>query len=133
MSARESYFGKSHEPAGLEDNRRLADASKLILLDEYESLLRTIEPIRVLNRSMLIDIVLFQIVYAPIAILYQVPLLVAAALASCFWFLQEFSTSRRLSRLGELIASTSGKLMAGTNADYSRPVTLPPLPRESQA
>jgi hypothetical protein len=132
MPTKESYSGARYEPTGSECGEQLSDAAKLILLNEYESLLRTIEPIRMLNRSLLIAIVLLQLVHGPFAVLNQVPLLIATALASCFWFLQEFSTRRRLGRLGELIASANGELATGMKGEYARPVILPPLRKESQ-
>jgi hypothetical protein len=132
MPAKENYSDKIYKPSGSESGQQLVDASKLILLNEYESLLRTTEPTRFLNRSLLIAIVLLELIYAPFSVLYQVPLLITSALASCFWFLQELLMARRLNRLGELIASTSGELITEMKGDYSRPVTLPPLRKESQ-
>jgi hypothetical protein len=132
MSAHENYSGARYEPTGSEGAQRLGDASRLILLNEYDSLLRTIEPIRILNRGFLIAIVLLQLIQGPFALLNQIPLLIATALASCFWFLQEFSTGRRLGRLGELIASTNGELATGMKDEYTWPVTLPTLRKESQ-
>jgi hypothetical protein len=133
MSARESHYGKGHEPDGSAEGSRLADAAKLILLDEYGALLRTIEPVRMANRALLIAVVLLQVFDAPMAVLYQVLFLSVAASASAFWVVQEVVTGRRLGRLGELIASTSGELIAGLEADYSPRVVLPPLHRESRA
>jgi hypothetical protein len=131
MSAQQNYSGARYEPKGSESAQRLGDASRLILLNEYDSLLRTIEPVRLLNRGLLIAIVLLQFILGPYALLDQIPLLIATALASCFWFLQEFSTGRRLGRLGELIASTNGELATGMKDENTWPVTLPTLRKES--
>jgi len=127
MSAKQNHSSSSPEIKDSESAQRLDDASRLILLNEYDSLLRTIEPARMLNRGLLIAIVLLQLVHEPFALLNQIPLLVAAALASCFWFLQELSTGRRLGRLGELIASTNGELATEMKEEYNQPLTLPML------
>jgi hypothetical protein len=131
MSAKDIYLGKSYE-SGFEGGQQPGGASKLILVKEYESLLRSIGPTRILNRSLLVAMVLLQFVNGPLGFLQHVPLLITTALASWFWFLQEFSTARRLGRLGELIASTDAGLVARMKAEYARPVVLPPLKKESQ-
>jgi len=133
MSAKDSYSGKSYEPTGFEGGQQLGSTSKLILVKEYESLLRSMGLTRILNRSLLVAMVLLQLVNGPLGFLHHVPLLIATALASCFWFLQEFSTTRRLGRLGELIGSTDAGLVARMKGEYARPVVLPQLKKESQS
>lgn len=127
MSAQSTYSSARNE-LKTESAQRLDDASKLILLREHESLLWTAEPVRIANRILLIAIVVLQIVHAPLGLRSQIALLIAGALAACFWFLQEFLTSRRLGRLGGLIASTSGELVAELKDEYRPPVTLPTEP-----
>src|ERR1700739_3462970 len=117
MSANETYSGKDYKPTGYQGGQRSAAAAKLILLDEYESLLRTNDPIRFLNRSLLIAIVVLQIIYVAPTASRQLFLLAVTALASCFWFFHELSMDRRLGRLGELIASTSGELITEMKED----------------
>jgi hypothetical protein len=105
MSVQQDYSSKRQQ---LKDgDQRADDASRSILLKEYDSLLKIIEPVRFLNRGLLIAIVLLQLFHGPIGLLEQVSLLIATALASCFWFLQElligrrFGASRRINRVNE--------------------------------
>jgi hypothetical protein len=130
MSVQQDYSSKRQQ---LKDgDQRADDASRSILLKEYDSLLKIIEPVRFLNRGLLIAIVLLQLFHGPIGLLEQVSLLIATALASCFWFLQELLIGRRLGRLGKLIASTNGELAEEMNDEYTGRTALPPLQKTPQ-
>ncbi len=107
--------------------QQFADASKSILLSEYTALLRSIEPVRILNRAILIGLALLQFNHPTAHLIQQLFYLLGSGLASGFWSIQQFQSSRKLSRLGEMIAATNGELAAGTKEQPARPVVLPPL------
>jgi hypothetical protein len=126
MAANQTYIGHEYGSVSSKDDRRSTDASKHLLLSEYESLLRIKEPVRILNRLIVITLVVVQSVNAPLPIFRTVVFLLATTVASCFWFLQEFLADRRLVRIGELIAATSAELGTGIEATHTSTVTLPP-------
>jgi hypothetical protein len=128
MSLKDNCYG---EAQGSGDERS-ADASQRILLSEYTVLLRTIEPVRIINRSLLIGLALLQFSYSPAPLSKQVLLQIANALACGFWFLQEFVTGKKLGRLGALIAATNADTMTAAKGRDMRPVVLPPPKKESQ-
>lgn len=130
MSSHDDYRA-AKEPADRLSGGSSADASQGILLSEYAALLRAIEPLRMVNRTVLIGLTLVQCLLNPTLLSKQVLLLIVSALACAFWFLQEFVTGKKLGRLGELIATTNADVMAGAEPPNTRPIVLPPK-KESQ-
>jgi hypothetical protein len=128
MSLKDNCGGDVYESG----DARLADASQRILLSEYTVLLRTIEPVRIINRSVLIGLALLQFSYSQSPLSKHALLQITSALACGFWFLQEFVTGRKLGRLGELIAATSADAITAAKGRDMRPVVLPPAKKESQ-
>jgi hypothetical protein len=128
MSLKDNCYGEAQESGG----DRSADASQRILLSEYTVLLRTVEPVRIISRSILVGLALLQFSYSPSPLSKQVLLQITSALACGFWFLQEFVTGRKLGRLGALIAATNADAMTAAKGQDMRPVVLPPPKKESQ-
>jgi hypothetical protein len=131
MSVSRQYSDNNGQKPISREDQQSANTAKIILLSEYDSQLRTADPVRFVNRSLLIAVIVLQVLYATLAIRSQVALLIVTSFTSCFWFLQELSSARRLTKLGEIIASTGGELASEMEADYLRAVILPLLPREA--
>jgi hypothetical protein len=132
MSSRDADYGAVQESCDSVEASRSTNASQTILLTEYGILLRTIEPLRIVNRTVLIGLSLLQYWFSPLLLSKQVLLQIVAALACCFWFLQEFVTSRKLGHLGELIAATSADEITAAAGRKQRAVVLPPSKNEPQ-
>jgi hypothetical protein len=95
MSVQQDYSSKRQQ---LKDgDQRADDASRSILLKEYDSLLKIIEPVRFLNRGLLIAIVLLQLFHGPIGLRVGVVLLVLAGVVD--W--STIGASRRINRVNE--------------------------------
>jgi hypothetical protein len=131
MSLRDDYCVAAQENCDPPPDSGSADASQTILLSEYGALLRTIEPLRIINRIVVIGLSLVQGLFSPSLLSKQIALQIVAALACGFWFLQEFVTGRKLGRLGELIAATNADAMNAAEGRETRSVVLPPPKKES--
>ena len=120
---------KEYESGDSLREERLGDALQRILISEYTVLLRMIEPLRMINRIILIGLALLQISNSPLPLSKQVLLQITSALACGFWLLQESVTGRKLGRLGELIAATNADAMTAVKRRDMHPVVLP-TPKE---
>lgn len=127
MSLKENYLVKDYKSPSSKDNQLSIDVVKYLLINEHRVLLKTVEPIRILNRGILFGVALFQIIYAPLPLGRNVAFLAISALASVFWYIQELLIRRKIDGLGELIATTSAEQLAGMKADYGRSVAIRPL------
>ncbi|HEY2233879.1 MAG TPA: hypothetical protein VGK01_10440 [Candidatus Angelobacter sp.] len=132
MLPNESYFKKARDAEDAAQRQTVSDSSMLMLLNEYVYLLRTVEPMRGLNRGILVGILALLALYPAISWPGRALLLSAGFITGIFWFVQASSVERKLNRLGELIAAANGK----TSSDLRRepmPILTRPPGKELQA
>jgi hypothetical protein len=121
------YAGaQGQDPAKELDCRRSPDASESILLTEYGMLLRTTEPVRIVNRTLLVGLSLLQFLFSPSVLSKQVLVEMVVVVACAFWFLQDYVIGRKLGRLGELIAATNADALGDAEIRSVRAVVPPP-------
>jgi hypothetical protein len=131
MRPKEQHADERYKSPFDPPDRGADDASRIILLGEYHSLLNAIEPVRIANRVLVLLLVALQVIHDQFSPIQTVTLLVITAAASCGWSLQEARLRRRLRRLGKLIATTNAGLTSEARMEAARPVILPTTKKQN--
>lgn len=121
MLSQSSYKQETEERS----NETSFEASKSILINEHYSLLKSIEPVRSVNRILVIACISLQVFQLPLPQFRQIAVLTVSIMVCIYWYLQQLRVNTGIDRLGRLIASKSAEIISGSQPTITQKVVLP--------
>jgi hypothetical protein len=104
------------------------DPAKDLLFEEHRSLLRSVVPTRLVNRSIFCGLIVLEILVASPSLRWNIAIIATGFLVSAFWHLHEIMTNRNRDQVEKLIAETYTTRLtqiSKTNSVVTRPPKEP--------